>query len=65
GVALGVAGGVVFGVAALVENAIKHQRTQPWLLGGLCLSWLFLIFASSGGLVWLSSGRWPVPVWPY
>jgi len=64
-VAGGVAGGVAVGVMHLGEKAASKRQARPWLLGVLILSWLYLLFASSGGLVWLSSGRWPRPVWPF
>jgi hypothetical protein len=64
-VAFVVAGVVAVGVEYLGEMVESERQARPWLLGVLILSWLYLIFASSGGLVWLSSGRWPRPVWPF
>jgi len=52
-------------VEYLGKKVESERQARPWLLGVLILSWLYLLFASSGGLVWLSSGRWPRPVWPF
>jgi hypothetical protein len=49
----------------LGEKAASKRQARPWLLRVLILSWLYLIFVSSGGLVWLARGRWPQPVWPF
>ena len=65
GVALGVAFGVISRMFDLADKMKSERQARLWLFLMLIMSWLYLIFASSGGLVWLSSGRWPQPVWPY
>ena len=65
GVALSVAGGVISRMFDLADKMKSERQARLWLFLMLIMSWLYLIFASSGGLVWLSSGRWPQPVWPY
>lgn len=62
-VAGGVAVGVAVGVAAVVDKGSSVLRA---LLGALGLAVLLaLSFLSLGGWVWLQTGHWPVPVWPW
>ncbi len=57
--------GVAVGMASGVDDNIEDARSSRWALMLLTLSLGTLTFFNLGGMVWLQSGSWPIPVWPF
>ncbi len=56
---------IAWGMSTIVEGNIKIGKPSFWLLILLGVSWLALAFLSFGGQVWLQTGVWPIPSWPF
>jgi hypothetical protein len=65
GVAIVVAFFVAFVVNRMVTFGFRKGKPVFLVLIWLILSWLTLVFISFGGLTWLQTGTWPIPIWPF
>ncbi len=56
---------VAMGLTAVVSERVRENVPSLWALALLLLSYLALFFLSAGGVIWLETGAWPAPVWPF